>query len=44
LRKNLSETANAQINVSVLAAGTYLLQAQIGERTIVKRFVKRTNY
>lgn len=44
LRKNLSETANAHIDVSVLAAGTYLLQAQIGERTIVKRFVKRTNY
>lgn len=43
-RKNLGETANAKIDVSGLAAGTYLLQAQIGERTILKRFVKRTNY
>ena len=42
--RNWSKANQTSIDVSSLAAGAYLLQAQIGARTIVKRFVKRTNY
>ena len=42
--RNMSKADQASIDVSSLAAGAYLLQAQIGARTIVKRFVKRTDY
>lgn len=42
LQQNFTRANDNQIDVSTLAAGTYLLQARIGTRNIVKRFTKRT--
>lgn len=41
-RKSFVPGSKFEIDVSFLAAGSYLLQARIGTRNIVKRFSKRT--
>ena len=42
LQQSFTRANDNEIDVSILAAGTYLLQAKIGTRNIVKRFTKRT--
>ena len=42
LQQKFIRVNDNEIDVSTLAAGTYLLQAKIGTRNIVKRFTKRT--
>ena len=42
LQQKFTRANDNEIDVSTLAAGTYLLQAKIGTRNIVKRFTKRT--
>lgn len=37
------QATHTKIDVSALAAGVYLLQAKRGAKTVVKRFVKRTD-
>ena len=44
LQQNFIRANDNEIDVSTLAAGTYLLQARIGTRNIVKRFTKRTTF
>ena len=41
-QQNFTRPNDYEIDVSTLAAGTYLLQAKIGTRNFVKRFTKRT--
>jgi hypothetical protein len=42
LQQKFTRANDNEIDVSTLAAGTYLLLAKIGARNIVKRFTKRT--
>ena len=42
LQQSFTRANDNEIDVSILAAGTYLLQAKIGTRNIVKLFTKRT--
>lgn len=42
LQQSFTRANVNEIDVSTLAAGTYLLQAKIGTRNFVKRFTKRT--
>lgn len=44
LQQSFTKANDNEIDVSSLAAGTYLLQARIGTRNIVKRFTKRTAF
>ena len=43
-QQEVRQPTRTKIDVSALAAGVYLLQAKRGAKTIVKRFVKQTNF